>query len=154
MDEWVKELTKDSLNALLSKEFGVLLYYAKGCAHCESFKPKVEEVAALYPAIGFYKIELGEGVEEYNRRADSEPEYVYEPIEGSEETRKVPVLDENGQPVMSITYSVPCLYFYHTKAITEENSLGYIGGMDSPTAEELVMVCNDFMNIMGNGLKE
>lgn len=149
MNDWVKELTKDLLSSVSSKEFGILLYYAKGCAHCEALKPKVEEIAQAFPQLGFYKIELAEGYEEFIKHADKEPEVTYEAVEGSEETKAVPVLDENGQPVMTYKISVPSFYIYHTKNQSPDNPLGFCGGLDGSSAEELILVCQDLMGIIG-----
>lgn len=144
----MQDLLKETYSNIKGTEFSIVLFYAKGCKWCEKFKPEVEALSKEFPMLGFYKAELGENYEQFVKYAEKEPEFKYEAVEGSEETIKVPVMNEDGTPAMTVKISVPCFYLYHTKAATLEEPLGYIGGLDNTSIEELRMVCNDLVKIM------
>jgi len=150
------EIKKDELHKINSKPFGILLFYANGCQHCEKIKPIFAQYAEKYPEIQFCQIEINEGLEYYNKFAEMEQEIKFEPIlDQNNEPKKdengnvimniVPQFNEDGTPKMVRKYAVPAFYVHHTEAIAENNEYGFIGGFNGALEDELRTVCDQIM---------
>lgn len=151
------ELKKNELNRVNEKPFGILLFYANGCAHCDKIKPVFWKYAELYPDIQFAQIEINEGIDYYNKFAEEEQEVLYEVVKDSNGNE---VKDENGKPIINVVlqknedgtpkmvkkYQVPSFYVHHVDAIAENNDYGFIGAFYGSLEEELKTVCEQIMN--------
>lgn len=153
LGDYMQKITKDSLSSLSYKEFSILLFYAKGCHHCEKIKPVFEAYSERYPDIGFYKADVNENLEYYNRFAEDAQEVVYGPLKdenGKEKkdvngnTQMVGVLqfNEDGSPKMAKKWIVPGFYVHHIDAINPNNPYGFIGGWDGSETVEVESVLN------------
>lgn len=153
MERAVKTLTKDDFNKIQETNVSLVLFYAEGCPHCEGLKPKFEEYAKAFPELGFYQIDIAQGYEEYVKYAEKEPEVKYEAVEGSEDVKEIPVLDDQGNPVMSYKISVPSVYVYHKANVTADNPLGFVGGADGATDEEIFAIIQGFLGLLNEQSK-
>lgn len=141
----MKYLKKEELNSLQDKEFSILLFYADGCVACQTAKPVFQQASEQFSKVGFYAIEIKEGLEYYNKFAEQEQEVMYEAKSGYSdknniETVAVPLFNEDGTPKMKIKYTIPSFFVHHTKAISEENPTGFVGGWEGASRQELEQV--------------
>jgi thiol-disulfide isomerase/thioredoxin len=144
-------LTKEELNKIKDKEFGILLFYATGCKYCEISKPLFEEASKNFPQIGFYAIEFNEGKEYYEKFAEDVEDVTYQEVKndkGESEFVAVPNLNEDGSPKIVKKYSFPSFYVHHSKASNPENEYGFIGGWDGATEKDLETVLMLIMGLM------
>lgn len=146
-------ISLEQLDKLKDREFSILLFFANGCNACSVAKPIFESASSQHSKIGFYAMEIMSGKEYYDKFAEQEQEVVYEtsgPTDGSDmATSPVPQYDENGLPKMRVKYVIPSFYVHHTKAISEGNPTGFVGGWEGASQAELEQVIEMIYGAMG-----
>lgn len=151
------ELKKEDISKINNKPFGIILFYAEGCHHCQRIKPIFDSYSEQYPEIQFAKIEMTDGLEYYNKFAEEDQDVIYETVKDAngneirDENDKpiiniVPQFNEDGSPKMTKKYAIPAFYVHHVEAIAENNEFGFVGGFSGALEDELKMVCEQIMS--------
>ena len=152
-------IKEDQLELLKEKEFSILLFHSNGCYHCQNAKVVFEQFTKEYPKIQFLAIELNDGKNYYEKYAEDiqEVKYVNELNEdgsnkldekGSPVFQAVAIFNKDGTPKMIKKYSVPSFYVHHTKAITNENDYGFVGGFDGNNPAEARAILEQINQIL------
>lgn len=105
---------KPKLEKIAESDLSVVMVYADGCRACISIKPIFTDVAEKYQEkMTFFSVDINHAIEFYNSFAEK---------------------DSSGE----VKYIIPTFLIFHKENQTDDNPLGFIGGIDGSSPEELL----------------
>lgn len=155
----VVEITSnEQLESIKDEDFTCLFIKSKGCQHCETATPFIEELSQKQIDISFKALEFSsfsETLDFYSKFAEYEQKTeVVRDKDGN------PVTDENGNilirnffnedgsPMMTPKIIIPTFLLFHKSCRDEDDEYGFVGRISGHTPEKLEGVLSQFQRML------